>query len=108
MQLYDEIKALENEKRFHPGSKATVERIDALRVLADDYGTDCRGPYCVVATAFHGGGILSRHKSAARAADAVRRVQHTDCACGCAGIVPADRVDGLKPAADAAPSCLAR
>lgn len=46
-----------------------------------------RYPFAVYATAFHGGRLISRHKTEAAAERAVRKFRMTDCICGCAGII---------------------
>jgi len=59
---------------------------DTLRDLADEHGPSTTGPWLLVRTAFHGGGIVSRHGRAMRAAEAARS-HASDCACGCVAIV---------------------
>ena len=49
--------------------------------------TTTRYPYYAVRTAYHGGGIISRHTTRALAEQAARRYAAKDCACGCAGAV---------------------
>jgi len=52
-------------------------------------------PFEVYATAFHGGGFVSRHSSLALAKKAVKKYAMTDCSCGCAGII--NTQEGEKP-----------
>jgi len=51
--------------------------------------------YQVYATAFHGGQLISRHRTSAAAEKAVKKFRMTDCTCGCAGII--DQGAGEKP-----------
>ena len=93
----------------HPSQRnAFVE--DCLRAAADQYGLDRAGKWSVVHTAFHGGGVLSTHRTAIYAAQAIwARRQRTDCVCGCIGMVPAAEI-GALPTADQcrSPYALAR
>jgi hypothetical protein len=59
-----------------------------------------RWRYFVVSTKFHGGGILSRHHSEGAADRACKRARVGDCVCGCACVVPADGLHGLRGATD--------
>ncbi len=59
------------------------------------YHGNTPGPYLVVRSAFHGGGIVSRHRSLKAAARAVVEERNAECCCGCAGIVPASREDEI-------------
>jgi len=43
--------------------------------------------FYVVRTAFHGGGIVSKHKTIERARQALSIARTGDCTCGCAGVV---------------------
>ena len=53
--------------------------------------------YHVYATAFHRGGLISRHRTSEAAERAARRWRMTDCVCGCAAVI--DIVaDGKPPA----------
>lgn len=53
-------------------------------------------PYEVYASAFHGGRLISRHRSLAAAQRARKKwVGNTGCLCGCAGII--DRSAGQRP-----------
>lgn len=45
--------------------------------------------FYVVRTAFHGGGIVSRHTTRELAEAAARRYASKDCSCGCCGVVAA-------------------
>ena len=44
--------------------------------------------YAVVRTAFHGGGVISSHKSLAAAEKAAKKYRNPECSCGCCAIVP--------------------
>lgn len=44
--------------------------------------------YAVVRTAFHGGGVVSSHKSLAAAEKAANKYRNPECECGCCAIVP--------------------
>lgn len=44
--------------------------------------------YAVVRTAFHGGGVVSSHKSLAAAEKAAKKYRNPDCSCGCCAVVP--------------------
>lgn len=48
---------------------------------------DRRYPYRVFATAFHGGGFISRHATRKPAEKAAERWAYADCMCGCAGVI---------------------
>lgn len=62
---------------------------DALVRLAERYGWGVTGTWLVVRTRFHGGGIISRHKTAYCAVmAAIKHRGQTDCTCGCCGVVP--------------------
>lgn len=50
-----------------------------------------RYPYRVYRTAFHGGGLLSRHATAPAAEKAARKARIGDCCCGCAVVVGPDQ-----------------
>jgi len=52
--------------------------------------------YYVVRTAFHGGGIVSRHLSRERAEAAARRYRAKDCICGCAGVFSDEEYEQLE------------
>ena len=59
--------------------------------------------YCLYRTAFHGGGLLSRHLTREAAEQAQRRaVGPTDCTCGCAVIVDRQVDPEPRPAAECA------
>jgi hypothetical protein len=51
--------------------------------------------YYVVATAFHGGGLISRHHSRAAAERKASLWKSKECVCGCCGIVTAAEYDKL-------------
>lgn len=64
-------------------------------------------PYYLVRTAFHGGGVVSRHWTEANAERARKRwVGPTDCTCGCAVVVAAEDYATL-PRVDQNPSAYA-
>lgn len=44
--------------------------------------------YAVIRTAFHGGGVISSHKSLAAAEKAAKKYKSPDCSCGCCAVVP--------------------
>jgi hypothetical protein len=52
--------------------------------------------HILVATAFHGGGIISRHRSEAAAERAAARWRMSDCTCGCCGVVPVADLPTLR------------
>lgn len=54
-----------------------------------------RYPWLVVRTAFHGGGIVSRHRYERTANAAALRYASKHCECGCAGVVAAADYDSL-------------
>ena len=57
--------------------------------------------WAVVRTAYHGGGIVSRHRSPEAAERAARRQRVPDCVCKCAVVILAADVDALPYATDA-------
>lgn len=58
--------------------------------------------YYVVWTAFHNGGIYSRHYTEERAQTVVDRYRaKTDCTCGCLDVVRAEDYYNLRWASDA-------
>jgi len=64
--------------------------------------TTTRATHAVVRTAFHGGGVVSRHRSEEAALRSVRRYWGTcGCACGCVCVVPIEDLDQLPSVADA-------
>lgn len=93
MTIYEAIRKIE---AIHtPNGYALM---DILRGLADEYGRNHHGPWRLMATRFHGGGEISRHRSPLAAAKALlRHTAGTDCTCGCAGIVAAeDKLPGSE------------
>lgn len=44
--------------------------------------------YAVVRTAFHGGGVISSHKSLAAAERAAKKYRSVGCVCGCCAVIP--------------------
>jgi hypothetical protein len=67
------------------GADADAEAIDRL---IDAYGGDTRasGPWEVVRSQFHGGSIVSRHRSVVAAVTRARRMRGGECQCGCADV----------------------
>ena len=55
--------------------------------------------YEVYATAFHGGGLISRHRTREAAERAACKWASPDCVCGCAGVV--DLEAGERPGTQA-------
>ncbi len=62
--------------------------------------TATRYPHVAVVTAYHGGGILSRHKTIDAASRAVRRYAGDECTCGCACVYPTSDLDTLRDSHD--------
>jgi len=59
-------------------------------------------PFVLVRTAYHGGGVVSRHKSKAGAERArARRLLGCDCRCGCYHVILASAYAGLPCAEQA-------
>jgi hypothetical protein len=58
------------------------------------------GPYLVVRTAFHRGGVISRHRTLRAAGLAAAKYGRGECACGCCHIVAASEYDDLPYAQD--------
>ena len=52
--------------------------------------------WCVVKTAFHGGGILSKHKTFKEALKAANKFRGSDCDCGCCGIIRIEDINKLQ------------
>lgn len=44
-------------------------------------------PFEVYRTAFHGGGLISRHHTRELADKAAQHYRMSDCICGCAGVI---------------------
>lgn len=83
-------------KRQFPEGRLYLSE-DGYRFSAPRYHTYHGGPHWVVVkTAFHGGGIISRHYTEKAAQDAADRYQIGDCICGCAGVLRRDHLDGLE------------
>jgi len=51
--------------------------------------------FYVVRTAFHGGGIVSRHQSLQGATQAMLRYRGSNCECTCAGVVSQKAFEAL-------------
>lgn len=79
-------------------SRKWSDVVDCLQDLLEQHG-DVNGNWAVVRTAFHGGGLISTHKTAT-AAILKARSMRSECACGCSVIERADAVDSLPYAAD--------
>lgn len=88
---------IENAKAKEFNSAKWSEILGDLRELACTHGFDCEGPWSLVRTAFHGGGTISRHRSATRALEAARGFR-SDCTCGCCDVVLSEKVNELKNA----------
>jgi hypothetical protein len=71
-----------------------------LAALCEAHGSNATGPWVVVRTKFHGGGIVSRHRTATLALDAARRHRITDCDCGCCVVMPATAAADLPSDSD--------
>lgn len=67
-----------------------------------------RTTHLLVRTGFHGGGVVSTHRSVAAAERAQRRYQSTQCECGCAVVVPVEEYDALRASSDSGPYAPAR
>lgn len=78
-------------------SKKWTDIHDQLKGLALEHGHDEAGPWVLVWTAFHGGGLVSRHKTATRAIEKSRKMAG-DCTCGCTAVVLAANYDELPTA----------
>ena len=88
LSIRDGMENIEAELRVHPYSASLQNLRQDLRELREEYGMDCVGPWQVVATRFHGGGVISAHRSILAAARAARKWKISDCTCGCCGVVP--------------------
>lgn len=97
MKLKDEIR---DAKAQQWDSAKWSDIRDSLEQLADEYGSSAVGPWVVVLTAFHGGGLVSRHQTATRAIERARREGIADCVCGCAGVMSVAAFDALPAAQD--------
>ena len=79
-------------------SRKWSEVSDDLQALLYEHGNiECR--WAVVRTAFHGGGVVSKHKSAT-AALLKARSGKSDCTCGCFTVIPASKIDSLPYASE--------
>lgn len=56
--------------------------------------------FVLMATKFHGGGIISSHRSEVAAERAERRWKVTGCTCGCCRVIPIGRIDEYPFASD--------
>jgi len=56
--------------------------------------------YVLVRTQFHGGGVVSSHRSLAAAEIAQRKYRSSDCTCGCACVVERDVYRNLASSID--------
>ena len=84
-------------RRFYPGATRIFHflpqcgPVDVIRVVLPIRHTFSKPAWGVYRTAFHGGGLISRHYTQAEADCAARRwVGETDCLCGCAGVIAPD------------------
>lgn len=97
------MKTVEQElKQFredYPGfmTNRNADIYDALWFLANDYPNQT-GPWYVVHTSFHGGGLISRHRTAKGAILSARKNSISDCTCGCAVVVPQYEYERLNNA----------
>jgi hypothetical protein len=87
---YANIQA-EIEANWPRGLNRLEELEDAIRCMGEEYGWKCTGPWNVVRTRFHGGGIVSTHRSLLAALRAARKQTISGCTCGCCGVVPASQ-----------------
>lgn len=78
-----------------PGAEHDIA--EQLDDLIQEHGAEHLGPWLVMATAFHGGGVASRHTSAIAAVRSLRHERWADrgCTCGAAHIIPASQYDQL-------------
>lgn len=90
--LRDELIDLESQTSSSPKWNSICEK---LHELITTYGPDAEGPWCVVRTAFHNGGEISRHDSIVRALAEVHRYASGECQCGCVGVAQAVELDDL-------------
>ncbi len=95
MSLKSELAAAKSQS-FNSAKWGEIE--DCLRDLLENHG-DIESKWCVVRTAFHGGGVVSTHRTAT-AAILKARSYRSDCTCGCCDVVRADQVASLKFASD--------
>jgi len=56
--------------------------------------TQSKMPYRVYATAFHGGGLISRHHTQELAEAAAHRYRSGDCVCGCCAVLGPSEAPG--------------
>lgn len=84
-------------KREYPEGRMYANQRDEHIFRVPQYHRYHGGPHwAVVRTAFHGGGIVSRHYTDAAAHKAAKRIATGDCTCGCAGVVRRDRLADLE------------
>lgn len=86
MNLRNELKAARERVIERPASTEAAAILDELVALAYAYGPTAAGPWLVVRTEFHGGGVVSRHRSAAAAIKRRRAIPAGGCQCGCARV----------------------
>ena len=51
--------------------------------------------YAVIKTAFHGGGVVSYHKSLTAAEKACKKFRGNNCICGCCAVVTIDKLQEI-------------
>jgi hypothetical protein len=99
------MKTIEQElKQFHQEhlgfmTNKNADIYDSLWFLADTYPNG-KGPWYAVYTTFHGGGFISKHRTAYRAILSARKHAISDCTCGCTVVVPEYEYENLKSAVD--------
>jgi len=83
--------------------------IAELRDMGEAFGYDAPGPWLLVRKAFHGGGIISQHRSPRAAARKAVREQREHsisvCICGACGVLPVAQIDDLPIAGAALSPC---
>ena len=97
MNLRDEIREAKGQAY---NSEKWTDIHQCLLQLAEQHGGSATGPWVVVWTAFHGGGLVSRHRTATRAIERARREGPADCTCGCTCVLPAAEYGDLPQAAE--------
>lgn len=80
---------------FSSGTGSSLNSIGGLKKAGscqveqkEDYMTKAGINYVVVRTKFHGGGIVSKHKTIEGAVRAAKKYRGSSCTCGCCNIVP--------------------
>ena len=88
MSLKDELIAA-RAKTYNSRKWSDIEQ--DLHVLRQHYG-DTDRKWKVVRSDFHGGGVISHHRTATAALLRARSERMSDCICGCADVVPAEPI----------------